>query len=58
MAKFNVTIDCSASATFEIEAETQDEAYETAEEFIQHSDFFVKYREQCDFFDPTVYTGW
>ena len=58
MAKFDVTIDCSACATFEIEAENQDQAYEKAEEFIQQGDFFVKYREQCDFFDPTVYTGW
>ena len=58
MAKFDVTIDCSACATFEIEAETEDEAYEKAEEFIQQDDFFVKYREQCDFIDPQVYTGW
>lgn len=58
MAKFDVTIDCSAVATFEIEAETIDEAYEKAEEFIQTDDFFEQYRTQCDFIDPQVYTGW
>lgn len=54
MAKFAVMIDTYATATFMIEAETEDEANDKAEKFIDADDFFVKYREDCDFFEPTV----
>lgn len=55
MAKFDVMIDTYATCTFEIEAETREEAFEKAEELIQTGDFFDKYRAGCDFFEPSVY---
>ncbi len=47
-------IDTSACMGFTCKAKSEEEAIEKAEEFIQSDDFFKKYREGCDFFEPTV----
>lgn len=54
MAKFLVMIDTYATASFEIEAETEDEAYDKCDELIASDNFFDKYRKECDFFEPSV----
>lgn len=50
--KYEIQIDCTAVCTFRIDAENEDELDEKIEELIASDDFFVKYRENCDFFDP------
>ena len=56
MKKFNVSIDAEATWTYEIEAETQEEAYAKAEEMISEDpDFYENYREDCELMDARVY---
>lgn len=47
-------IDASACMGFSCRATSEEAAMEKAQEFIQSEDFFKKYREGCDFFEPTV----
>lgn len=54
MAKYTVLIDTYACASFVVEADSPEEADEKAQEFIDSENFFVKYREDCDFFEPTI----
>ena len=54
MAKFLMTIDTYASATYEIEAENADEAEEKMQTIIDGENFFNEYRKQCDFFEPAI----
>lgn len=56
MKKFKVSIDADATLTYEIEAETQEEAYAKAEEMISEDpDFYENYREDCELMDARVY---
>ena len=56
MKKFKVSIDAEATWTYEIEAETQEEAYAKAEEMISEDpDFYENYREDCELMDARVY---
>lgn len=54
MKKFLVPIDAVTTAYYAIEAETEDEAFEKAEEIIDGEDFFDTYREKCDFAEVSV----
>lgn len=55
MAKFLVSIDAEATWTYEIDAETQKEAYEKAEKMLDEEGFIERYREDCEFMDARVY---
>lgn len=56
MKKFDVSIDVDATWTYEIEAESQEEAYEKAEEMISNDpDFYENYRSVCELMDARVY---
>lgn len=56
MAKFMVSIDAEATWTYEIEAGSQEEAYEKAEDMISNDpDFYDNYRNDCELMDARVY---
>ncbi len=54
MAKFTVFIDCVATKSYEIEAESANAACEIAEQMINGEDFFEQYRQGCDIMEPSV----
>ena len=56
MKTFMVSIDVDATWTYEIEAETQEEAYAKAEEMISEDpDFYENYRRECELMGARVY---
>ena len=59
MMTFDVTVDLTACYTMEVEAETQEEAYEKAQALLNSddADLFEKIRRNCDFADATVWKG-
>ena len=57
MAKFDVFVDCSATMTIEVEAESQKDANDRVANLITKGDgwFCEDNREKWSFFDPCVY---
>ena len=56
MGKYNVSIDADALWIVEIEADSQEEAYEKAEDMINNDlDFYDRYRMECELMDARVY---
>ena len=55
MKKFNVSIDADATLTIEVEAKSQEEAYEKAEKLIRTARFEERYRNECGLLDMRVY---
>lgn len=53
MKKFFIMVDTYATATYEVLAETQDEAHEKVQEIIDGENFFEEYRKNCEFFEPS-----
>ena len=47
-------IDCVATKTYEIEAESANTACEIAEQMIKEAGFFDKYRKECDILEADV----
>ena len=54
MAKYTVFIDCVATKTYEIEAESANTACKIAEQMIKEDGFFNKYRKECDILEANV----
>ena len=52
--EFEYCVDTYACASFTVQAKDEDEAAEKAQSFIDSDDFFMLYRAECDFFEPTV----
>ena len=57
MAKFDVFVDCSATMSLEVEAESQAEANDKVEKMIIDADgwFCDDHRDDWVFVDPVVY---
>ena len=56
MGKYNVSIDADALWVVEIEADSQEEAYEKADDMISNDlDFYDRYRMECELMDARVY---
>ena len=53
MKKFSIMVDTYATSTYEVLAETEDEAREKVQEIIDGENFFEEYRKNCEFFEPT-----
>ena len=56
MGKYNVSIDADALWIVEVEADSQEEAYEKVEDMINNDlDFYDRYRMECELMDARVY---
>ena len=54
MKKYLVCVDTYACASYEVEANSPEEAEDKVYEMIDKEDFFDTYRKDCDFFEPTT----
>ena len=55
MKKYLVCVDTYACASYEVEANSPEEAKEKVHGIISNDDdFWSNYREQCEIFEPTV----
>ena len=52
--EYTYCVDTYACASFTVRAKGKDEAEEKAQDFIDSDSFFTVYRQDCDFFEPTV----
>lgn len=55
MAKFDVFVDCSATLTLEVEANSQKEANERVEKLVNKGWFCDDHRNDWSFCDPVVF---